>query len=207
MTKKPTNSFFKSLEGNIKAASHDALVKSVVADANQTIGQIIDSLTEQEEAVFLLDAFKEMSIGEIVQGAVDLAQSRQRAAMGAPASAPQATVEVSRPDAPASTPAPTPKKDGPTKKSAPKRVTAASGKDEDLDLSTPDKLKAYELAILKALKSGKHVDDESGISSTHLRAIVGGSTPQARGVLDALIAEERVAFYGKARGTKYYIFT
>ena len=74
---KKGNSFFTSLEGNIRAASHAALVKSVVADPHQTIGQILDSLAEQEEAKYLLEAFKDMSIGQILEGAVNLARTME----------------------------------------------------------------------------------------------------------------------------------
>lgn len=200
MSKKNPNSFFSSLEENIRASSHAALVKSVVADPDQTIGQILASLGEQEEAKYLLDAFKEMSIGEIVQGAVELQLAMARLEdEGQPAPAPVATPIAS-----------TPKRNGTTKKAAPPRPVKTNGvskdKPEAMDLSNPDKVKAYENSIIKALKSGKHVDEESGISNSHLRKVVGGTTDQARGVLDALIDSGRVSFYGKARGMKYYIF-
>lgn len=197
---KKGNSFFTSLEGNIRAASHAALVKSVVADPNQTIGQILDSLAEQEEAKYLLEAFKDMSIGQILEGAVALARSMESGPVlvtSGPSEAPRPTpVKAS-----------TPKKNGVSKKTAPPRPTnGKSNGASSMDLSSPDLLKAYEASIIKTLKSGNHVDEDSGISSANLRKLVGGATDQARSVLDALIENGRVNYYGKARGTKYYLF-
>jgi len=198
---KKGNSFFTSLEGNIRAASHAALVKSVVADPHQTIGQILDSLAEQEEAKYLLEAFKDMSIGQILEGAVSLARAME----------PDGRVAINddppAPDRPAPVKASTPKKNGASKKAAPPRAAKdKSNGASSMDLSTPDMLKAYEASIIKTLKSGNHVDEDSGISSSDLRKVVGGATDQARNVLDALISNGRVNYYGKARGTKYYLF-
>jgi hypothetical protein len=199
---KKHNSFFASLEGNIRAASHEALIKSVVADPSQTIGGILDSLGEQEEAKYLLDAFKHMQVGEIVEGAVAHMQAHARS-QGAELDVSELNMEPAN-NAPA---APTNGASKPkAKKSAPPRAPSSSAKAEAIDLSTPEKLKAYEAAILRALKDGKHVDEESALSSSHLRKIVGGTSDQARKVLDPLIHGEKLGFTGKARGTRYFIF-
>ncbi|MCH7601501.1 MAG: hypothetical protein IIB54_01930 [Planctomycetes bacterium] len=197
---KKGNSFFTSLEGNIRAASHAALVKSVVADPHQTIGQILDSLAEQEEAKYLLEAFKDMSIGQILEGAVNLARTME------PDSDAIITDDPPAPTRPSPVKASTPK-NGVSKKVAPPRATnGKSNGASSMDLSSPDRLKAYEASIIKTLKGGNHVDEDSGISSSDLRKVVGGATDQARNMLDALISNGRVNYYGKARGTKYYLF-
>lgn len=189
------NKLFKALEVNIRAASNSALIKTVVANPEQTIGYILDSLAEQEESAYLLEAFKDIQVGEIVQGAIDFAMTMETA-----------PPEVVQRVTPAPVSAPPQKKNGVSKKAAPPRVAPSNDKPSAIDLSSPDKLKAYESAILKALRDGKHVDEESGISNAHLRKIVGGDTDQCRDVLNALIKSERASFYGKARGTKYYRF-
>jgi len=193
------NKLFAALEVNMKASSNAALIKTIVANPEHTIGYIFDSLGEQDEARYLLEAFKDIQIGEIVQGAIEFAQAMQ-AAHEAPE--PEAPAPVA--EAPAATP-----RNAPTRKAAPIRPRlSAAPKTESkaLDLSTPDKLKAYEAAILQALRDGKHVDEDSGISNAHLRKIVGGNTDQCRGVLNVLIESQRAGFYGQARGTKYYRF-
>ena len=188
------NKLFAALEVNMKASSNAALIKTIVANPEHTIGYVLDSLGGQEEAKYLLEAFKDIQIGEIIQGAVEYAQS-----MEVPRAAPQRVI-------PTPVSAPPQKKNGASKKAAPPRAAPSNGKAEAVDLSTPDKLKSYESSILKALRDGKHVDEESGISSSNLRKIVGGDTDQARDVLNALIESDRAGFYGKARGTKYYRF-
>ena len=93
-----------------------------------------------------------------------------------------------------------------TNKKAPPRKTVKPKSTGDIDLSHPDSRKAYESSILKTLKAGKHVDEESGITSQELRKVVGGESPQAREILDELIQSGRVAYYGRARGMRYYLF-
>ena len=188
------NKLFAALEVNMKASSNAALIKTIVANPEHTIGYILDSLGGQEEAKYLLEAFRDIQIGEIIQGAIDFAQS-----METPLAAPPRVI-------PAPVSAPPQKKNGASKKAAPPRAAPSNGKPAAIDLSTPDKLKAYESAILKALRDGKHVDEESGISNAHLRKVVGGDTDQCRDVLNALIEASRAGFYGKARGTKYFRF-
>jgi len=201
MPKDKNNPFFGALEKNIRAATNDALIKSVVGDPHQTIGQILQSLGEQEEAKYLLEAFHELQIGEIVQGAVAMAQAAHAQAV-----APTPAASSPRDDAPkASAPKNGTPKNG-TKKKSPPRTAKGESKPETIDLSSPDKLKAYEASIVKALKAGNHVDEKSGISSQNLRKIVGGDTEQARSTLNSLIESGRLSFYGKARGTKYYLF-
>ena len=186
--------FFEGLEENIRAASEEALLKSVVADPDQSLGKIMAALEGEDEAKYLLVAFKELTVGQIVQAAmvnIEAAmEAEQKAAAPAP-TPPQGRNGVKAP-----------------KKAPPKVAPPKAGKESSsgLNLSTPEAQKAYENAILKALKAGKHVDEHSAITSQNLRKIVGGDASQARKVLDQLIASDRAGFCGKARGTKYYSF-
>lgn len=193
--------FYEGLEDNIRAASHAALIKSVVCDATQTIGNIITALEGEQDAKYLLEAFKDLTIGQIVHAALEEMQSLGDAEVAAHAPAPEKPEEKEEP-------APPPKKvRGPsTNKKAPPRKTVKSKSTGDIDLSHPDSRKAYESSILKTLKAGKHVDEESGITSQELRKVVGGESPQARELLDELIQNGRVAYYGRARGMRYYLF-
>jgi hypothetical protein len=192
--------FFEGLEKNIRAASEEALLKSVVADPDQTVGQIMAALEGEDEAKYLLEAFKELTVGQVVHAAMKNIEATMQA--------------ESEDEAPEPEPEPVaveaksrngvkPKK--PSKK-PPKKASKATKKDGDkaLDLATPEAQKAYENAILKALRDGKHVDEDSGISNQNLRKIVGGTADQVRSTLNTLITTDRAGYYGQARGTKYY---
>jgi len=194
--------FYEGLEDNIRAASHAALIKSVVCDAKQTIGNIITALEGEDDARYLLEAFKDLTIGQIVHAALENIQSLGEAEVAAHPRAQQEELEEEPQE-----PAPPKKVKGPSSnKKAPPRKTVKSKSAGDIDLSHPDSRKAYESSILKTLKAGKHVDEESGITSQELRKVVGGESPQAREILDELIQNGRVAYYGRARGMRYYLF-
>jgi hypothetical protein len=194
--------FFEGLEHNIREASEDALIKTVVSNPDQTIGDILNALEREKDAKYMLEAFKELSIGQIVHAAmknIEAAMHAEAAAeVRAPASAPASAPEPAKKNG-------TPKKPA-KKKAAPPKV-AEEGDAPSVNLTTPEGRKAYEAAILKALKAGKHVDKKTGISSQNLRKIVGGEAPQAREILNELIDNGRVSFTGKARGTRYYLYS
>jgi hypothetical protein len=195
--------FFEGLTDNIRAASESALIKSVVGDPDQTIGEILTALDNEKDAKYLLEAFREITIGQIVQAAMENIEAMMNAATenSAPVED-EPEPEVPKPAARSTAKA----KSGKAKK-APKKVTASDAPDlPEVTITTPDGRKAYESAILKALKNGPHVDKKSGISSQNLRKIVGGAAPQAREILNELIAAGRVKYTGVARGTKYYLF-
>ena len=196
--------FYEGLENNIRAASHDALIKSVVCDATQTIGNIITALEGEQDAKYLLEAFKELTIGQVVHAALHEMQ-----ALGeVEAAGPPPARERDQPQAQGEEEVAPPKKVRAknTKKPPPRKSVKAAKAPGDIDLSHPDSRKAYEASILKTLKAGKHVDEDSGITSQELRVVVGGESAQSREILDELIANDRVAYYGKARGMRYYLF-
>ena len=193
--------FYEGLEDNIRAASHAALIKSVVCDATQTIGNIITALEGEQDAKYLLEAFKALTIGQIVHAALEEMQSLGDAEVAARAPAQEKQEEQAEPAPPKKVRVPNNKKAPPRKTTVKVKPTAG-----DIDLSHPDNRKAYESSILKTLKAGKHVDEESGITSQELRKVVGGESPQAREILDELIQNGRVAYYGRARGMRYYLF-
>jgi len=192
--------FYEGLEDNIRAASHAALIKSVVCDATQTIGNIITALEGEQDAKYLLEAFKDLTIGQIVHAALEEMQSLGDAEVAARAPAPEKQEEEEEPAPPKKVRGPSPQK------KAPPRKTVKPKSDDSIDVSHPDSRKAYESSILKTLKAGKHVDEESGITSQELRKVVGGESVQAREILDELIQNGRVAYYGRARGMRYYLF-
>jgi len=194
--------FFEGLESNIRDASHSALITTVVGDPNQTIGDILTALEGEADARYLLEAFRELTIGQIVQAAMENIEAAMRAAGEMPAA------DEAPATATAKTTAAAPKTNGikEKKKSPPKAKKAASKSADAVSITTPDARKSYEDAIIKALKSGKHVDKKTGISSSDLRQVVGGEAPQAREILNELIDAKRVSYYGKARGTRYYIY-
>lgn len=183
--------FFQGLEENIRAASNAALIKSVVCDPDQTIGDVLEALEAEDDAKYLLEAFRELTIGQIVEAAIqEITEIGQQ--------------ELDKEKEVKAAPPPKKVKNTGPKKSPPRKN--GKSKASALDLSTPEARKAYESAILKTLKGGKHVDEESGITSQELRGVVGGEAPQAREFLDSLIETGRVAYYGKARGMRYYLF-
>jgi len=192
--------FFEGLEQNIRAASNAALIKSVVCDSEQTIGDIITALEAEPDATYLLEAFRELTVGQIVNAAlVEIHGLGKEELEREEEEEDEEEEEVEPPPKKVKTkPAST------TKKAPPRKGTKS--KPDWLDLSTPEARKAYEASIIKTLKGGKHVDEESGITSQELRGTVGGEAAQAREFLDKLIEDGRVAFYGKARGMRYYLF-
>lgn len=184
--------FFQGLEENIRAASNAALIKSVVCDPDQTIGDVLEALEAESDAVYLLEAFRNLTIGQIVHAALEEIQNLGQQ-------------EIDKMEQPAAPPKKVKVKAADRKKSPPRKNGKTKGT-EGIDLSTPEARKAYEASILKTLKGGKHVDEQSGITSQELRAAVGGEAAQSRVILDELIEAGRVAFYGKARGMRYYLF-
>ena len=193
--------FYQGLEDNIRAASQAALIKSVVCDATQTIGNIITALEGEEDAKYLLEAFKDLTVGQIVHAALEEMQSLGEIEVAAnthPPAQEQGEEEEAAPPKKVRVPN--------ANKKSPPRKAAKPKSNGDIDLSHPDSRKAYESSILKALKAGKHVDEESGVTSQSLRKVVGGEALQAREILDELIQNGRVAYYGKARGMRYYLF-
>lgn len=187
--------FYEGLEDNIRAASEAALIKSVVCDSTQTIGNIITALEGEQDAKYLLEAFKSLTIGQIVHAALQEMQ-----ALG------EAEIAEHQPEAHQVESEPPKKVRSSSGKKPPKRKNGKSKNISTIDISGPDARKAYEASILKTLKAGKHVDEESGITSQELRKVVGGESSQAREILNELIEGGRVAFYGKARGMRYYLF-
>ena len=196
--------FFERLEQGIRSASESALIKSVVADPDETIGGIISALENQKDGKLLIPAFKDLTIGQIVHAAMENIQATMDAEEA------QGGAGAFEPEEPELEPEPEVKAKAPARPKAPKKTRAAKKtngtSDEKIDLSTPEKLKAYENSILKALKRGSHVDSKTGISNQELRQIVGGTAKQARKILDELIANGRCKYYGKARGTRYYLY-
>ena len=67
-----------------------------------------------------------------------------------------------------------------------------------IDTRTPEGRAAYDEALLKAVKSAK-----APIGAGMIIAEVGGTPLQARSGLARLIADEKITWTGKARGTKY----
>lgn len=197
-------SFFQKAAGNIQADTNRALLRTIVADPDQTIGSIMDSLEHeapQGDASYLIQAFREVTIGAIVQSGMDAIAAYQDAVR-------DGRVEVSKATLPDAAPAATPPATTETKakvasgkKKSPKRPKKD---DNSIDLSTPELLKKYEKSILDALKAGGHTGKADAISSSHLRKVVGGSADQARDMLNKLIEGGRLKFTGKARGTRYW---
>lgn len=94
------------------------------------------------------------------------------------------------------------KKKGKAKASSSKSKKSSSS---ELDLSSPESQKAYRHAIVKCLKSNKARDEDTAMRSTPIREQIGGDAKQFREQINELIEAERVAFSGKARGTKYWL--
>ena len=207
--------FFEGLEENIREASNAALIKSVVCDPDQTVGEILGALESEEDAKYLLEAFKELTIGQIVNAALHEIQALGQQAINEAEGAEEDIEEDIEEDVEEEDEAEDeaedeveaqPAKPRGKKKSPPPRAGSNGSSDEAIDLSSPDQRKAYESLIIKTLKSGKHVDEDSGVTSKELREVVGGDASQAREILNELIEAGRVAFYGKARGMRYYLF-
>jgi len=92
------------------------------------------------------------------------------------------------------------------KKKAPTKPTIVQSEmDFELDLSDPKIQKSYNKSIMSYLSANGCTDFESGAPAQKIREVVGGSPKQLRDELAALIAEEKITYDGKARGTKYFI--
>jgi hypothetical protein len=119
-------------------------------------------------------------------------------------------LEAHPPTPAAATPAARPSngtpKTAPKKKAKEKAATKAKDADNGkLDLTDADAQKSYQTAIVKFLRAGKHVDEETAINSKGIRDVIGGSPDQARAHLNLLIEAKSVAYCGRARGTKYFL--
>jgi hypothetical protein len=204
------SSFLENLTENIRTSSRTALVQSVLADPNQTIGEIMEALEKEDQAKFMHQEFMGLTIGEIVSAAMQglaAAQAMQERAAraaeddGNTETGPTLVVEeITKVEA--KTEAPKKQKKSKEKKKAPPRTAEES---DALDLTTPEARKQYEGAILKAFRSLKATGKEDAVSSTAMREIVGGTSAQFRGIVNEMIENGRVSYSGKARGTRYWL--
>lgn len=75
---------------------------------------------------------------------------------------------------------------------------AAAASEDEVNTRTPAGRRAFDERVIKILKQTK-----TPISATEVRKLTGGTPLQVRTALNRLIEQGRIAWTGKARGTRY----
>jgi hypothetical protein len=212
--------FLKALRDNQVAQAREALMQTVCERADDTIGSIFDALENDEAGDYImLEVFKGMTVEELVRAAAPMILG-QPSVPPASASADDAedaddedddldddnefdddgSLEDDEPEPPKTSRKRTSKKKTKStsrKKAPPKKSTKSSGGSGG-GVSTE-----YQKKILTCLKEGKARNEESAISGSSIRTIIGGTDVEFRANMSALFEKGKVVKFGKARGTKY----
>jgi outer membrane biosynthesis protein TonB len=214
--------FTASLGDNIHSATHGALLLTIVSEPNRSLGDIIEALGDESELHYLMDAFKRITIGDIVESAANvLARAEAEAAARHQMAEAMAVDRVSDPDEPEPVKAkpkktrskkkaptkPKPKAKAKAKKGdgAKAKNNGKGGKSTAIDLSNPDAVKTYDAQIVRFLRGSGANDEDSACPAAAIRDAVGGSPDQLRKRLNVLIEAKNLTFTGRARGTKYFL--
>lgn len=172
-------------------SNHEAAFKAAVAERERQI--CVDLLrTTPELTLVELQSLSNGDLGRVLS-TVTIAELIAGVARPSASSAPTAKPEgvkttrarTSAPEGLAQAPA-----SAPTKASKPKEV----------ETRTPAGRRAYDEGMLAALRE---MDEPVGVGP--LMDKVGGSNLQARAALNRLIAQGKITWAGKARGTRYMI--
>ncbi len=219
--------FQEQLSQNVKQATVAALIATVIEDEERTIGDILESLEKDEDAAFLVQTFKELTISKLVEASISLSGMKDAAieAAGAPGEEEEYEEEEYEEEEGEEEEGDGDEleegdltdedlhgledgeeegeeEEGETTTKAPRKRPRANGKDDALPLHDPDAKDQYQAKIVKFLRQNK---DEKGTPARTIRKSVGGDADQMRENLNELIESGRLSFTGQARGTRYHL--
>jgi len=200
--------FQNELDKNQAAFAKKALIKTLSIEPDLTVGDILEGLDENEERLGMSEIFSTLTIREIVSAC----GAYMKPGFTPP---PSEVLEEEEPSAGLAfsddddVEAEDDFSDFSLEEENDEEELSLDDDEEiveeELDLSTSEGKEAYKALILKTLKQKNCVSEETSMSSSEIRDVVGGEPDQARKALNELIDGGLVTFFGKARGTKYYL--
>jgi len=197
--------FQNELDKNQAAFAKQALIKTLSIEPDLTVGDILEGLDENEERLGMSEIFSTLTIREIVSAC----GAHMKPGFTPPPSEvvsaePAASLAYSNDD---DVEVEGDFSDFSLDEESDEEELSLDDDivEEELDLSTSEGKEAYKALILKTLKQKNCISEETAVSSSEIRDVVGGESDQARKALNDLIDGGLVTFFGKARGTKYYL--
>ena len=214
--------FQEQLSQNVKQATLAALIATVIEDEDRSIGEILESLEKDDDAGFMVNAFKELTIAKLVEATISLNGMKLAAIEAAAGEYDEEEGDEEYEEDPEGeeeegdgleegdlTDADLADLEDPEEEAeeegaarAPRKRSKANGKDSSLPLHKPDVKDQYQAKIVKFLRQNK---DDKGTPAQTIRKSIGGDADQLRENLNELIEAGRLSFTGQARGTRYHL--